>query len=200
MKISEIEALEVHNKIVKKFKQFSDNPEQMNMSQMWKIFKKMWPKNSGVLPVAKRNFKGKIVSSQNDLKNLLSREYKDRLRSRPMRPDLKYLKERRKKIFEMKMKIAKANHSSEWTMAQLDTALSNLKNNKSRDPNGYVNETFKDGIIGEDLKMSLLLMMNKLKLHQMVPLQMRLANITTIPKSGSRLELKMREVSSDALF
>ena len=90
----------------------------------------------------------------------------------------------------MKMKIAKANHSSEWTMAQLDTALSNLKNNKSRDPNGYVNETFKDGIIGEDLKMSLLLMMNKLKLHQMVPLQMRLANITTIPKSGSRLELK----------
>ena len=126
-KISEIEALEVHNKIVKKIKQFSDNPEQINMSQMWKIFKKMWPKNSGVLPVAKRNFKGKIVSSQNDLKNLLSREYKDRLRSRPMRPDLKYLKERRKKIFEMKMKIAKANHSSERTMAQLDTALSNLK-------------------------------------------------------------------------
>ena len=37
-------------------------------------------------------------------------------------------------------------------MDDLDLALTNLKNNKSRDPEGYANEIFKHGVIGQDLK------------------------------------------------
>ena len=97
--------------------------------------------------MAKRNHKGKIVSGPRDIKNLLAREYKDRLRSRPIRPDLVSLQRRRKKIFQMKMKLAQRRQSPDWTRAGLDLALSNLKTNKSRDPEGYVNEIFKLGVI-----------------------------------------------------
>ena len=36
-------------------------------------------------------------------------------------------------------------------MKDLDRALSNLKNNRSRDVEGYINKIFKIGVIGLDL-------------------------------------------------
>ena len=100
------------------------------------------------------------------------------------------MKVRRKIIFKLKMKLASMKQSPDWSMADLDLALSNLKNNKSRDPNGYINEIFKDGVIGENLKKSLLLMMNKLKKGKLIPKVMNVANVTTVPKKGSRILLK----------
>ena len=87
--IFKLEAEENHNNIVKNFKKFSDNPENVNLHQVWKLMKKIWPKSASTVPVAKKNHKGKIVSGPNDLTNLLATEYRDRLRSRPVRPDLK---------------------------------------------------------------------------------------------------------------
>ena len=107
-----------------------------------------------------------------------------------MRPDLVALKKRRKKIFTMKMKLAQRRNSPDWTMDDLDLALSNLKNNKSRDPEGYANEMFKHNIIGKDMKKSLLVMMNKLKRQRLIPKLMNFANVTTVHKKGSRLLLK----------
>jgi hypothetical protein len=43
----------------------------------------------------------------------------------------------------MKMKLAHRRKSSDWSLSDLDKALSDLKNNKSRDPQGYINEIFK---------------------------------------------------------
>ena len=86
------------------------------------------------------------------------------------------------------MKLAGSRKSSDWKMTDLEKALSNLKNNKSRDYSGYINEIFKPDVIGEDLKNSLLLMFNKLKAKQMIPRFMNIANITTVPKAGSRLD------------
>ena len=189
--IFEIEAEENRNKIMKNFKHFSDNPETINMQQMWKLLKRIWPKTGSSLPVAKKNHKGKIVTGPRDLKNLLAREYKDRLRSQPVRPDLDALRKRRRRLFKKKMELAQKRTSPDWTMDDLDLAISNLKNNKSRDPEGYANEIFKHGVIGQDLKLSLLMMMNKVKRQKMIPKAvMNVANVTTVPKRGSRLLLK----------
>ena len=70
-------------------------------------------------------------------------------------------------------------------MSDLDTVLKNLKNIKSRDHAGYINEIFKPGVIGTDLKMSLLIMFNRLKESRLIPSFMQYANITTVPKRGS---------------
>ena len=58
------------------------------------------------------------------------------------------------------------------------------------DPNGMVNETFKNGYIGTDLKEALLIFLNEVKRKQFIPHSMTLGNITTIYKSkGSRLDM-----------
>jgi hypothetical protein len=107
-----------------------------------------------------------------------------------VRPDLCSLKLRKSKIFKMKLKSAEANFSDLWKMSDLENALADLKDNKSRDNDGLINEIFKKNVIGTDLKKSLLLMFNKLKKEQLIAIFMNYANITTVPKQGSKLLLE----------
>ena len=90
----------------------------------------------------------------------------------------------------MQLKIAEDNASAPRKMSDLERALKDLKNNKSRDHAGYINDIFKIGVIGSDLKKSLLLMFNDLKKNKMIAIFMRYANITTVPKKGSLTELE----------
>ena len=186
--IADVEAGEKREKILKHFKFFSENPDKIEMQKMWKMLKRVCPKLKPTLPCAKRNLKGKIVSSQKDIKNLLAAEYKNRLRTRPLRDDLKMVGIRKADLFELKMKLSKMQESEPWSENDLEVALRDLKNNKSRDFEGYANEIFKSGIIGSDLKKSLLIMFNCLKKENLIPKFMKYANVTTVPKSGSLLE------------
>ena len=174
--IASLEAKENRDKIMKNFEYFSENPEKIQVQKMWKSLKNICPKLKPTLPSAKRNLKGKIVSSQKDIKQVLAAEYKNRLRTRPMRNDLKSVKYRKNKIFNMKMNLSKLRKSKSWTVQDLELALKGLKNNKSRDYEGYVNEIFKNGVIGSDLKRSLLIMFNNLKKENMIPQFMNFAN------------------------
>ena len=181
-----MEAEEDRNKLVDNFQYFSYIPDSLNMSQMWKLMKKLWPKVGISLPTAKRNHKGKIVSGARELKTLLAKEYKERLRTRPVRPDLKQMKSRKQRIFKIKMKLAESRTSPDWTMSDLDDALARLKNNKSRDNDGFIKEIFKKNVIGLDLKKSLLTMLNRLKKAKLIAKFMNFSNITTVPKKGPR--------------
>ena len=189
-KIAQFEAEENRKIIVDNFSQFAEDPENIDRGKMWKLLGKLWPKNGISIPTAKRNHKGRIISAPGELKKLLAKEYKDRLRLRPFRPDMKNMKKRKTKIFKLKMRLAKKNNSSEYTMENLEAALNNLKRKKSRDSDGLINEIFKLDVIGINLKKSLLVMFQKLKKEKLIPMLMNFANITTVPKSGSRMELK----------
>ena len=68
------------------------------------MVKKKWPKTPPTIPTAKRNHRGKIISCPTGIKKILSKEYKHRLRARPVRPDLESMKVRKNLIFRMKMK------------------------------------------------------------------------------------------------
>jgi hypothetical protein len=183
--ISNLEAEQTYQLLKKQFERFSDNPESINLQEVWKVLKKVCPKQVSTVPMAKKNHKGDLVTNCNELKKLLAKEYKQRLRNRPVRGDLIGLKKRRKEIFDLQLRIAEETSSEPWSMDDLDRALKDLKNNKARDHAGYVNEIFKHGVIGTDLKKSLLLMLNKLKVNNLIPTFMRFANITTVPKKGS---------------
>ena len=52
--ISSLEAEEIYHKIVKQFTRLSDDPEQINVQQMWKLSNKLWPKNKSSVPAAKK--------------------------------------------------------------------------------------------------------------------------------------------------
>ena len=190
IKISNIEAEINFEKIKSNFENLSQDPENVNITEIWKKLNKLWPKFTPTLPAAKKNHFGKVVSDSKELKKLLAKEYTERLRTRPVRNDISELEDRKKAIFEIKMKIAESNKSKKWTMLDLEEALGDLKNNKARDDEGLLNEIFKMNVIGDDLKKSLLLMFNRLKEKQVIPLFMNYANITTVPKKGSRLLLE----------
>ena len=54
--------------MLKHFKNISDNPDNVNMSQIWKKMDKLWPKVGSNLPSAKKNHKRRIVSYHMSLK------------------------------------------------------------------------------------------------------------------------------------
>ena len=177
---------EINREILKKhFNQFSRDPENINMTEMWKTLKKIFPKNKNSVPVAKKDYRGKLITDPKQIRILLAQEYKQRLRNRPSRPD--FVKQKRNKIdiFDLQMKIAERKSNFPWKMNNLDLALKQLKNNKARDHAGYLNEIFKSGVIGENLKLSLLQLCNNIRSSGKIPKFMKYANITTVPKKGS---------------
>ena len=188
--IGDIEAECNRNKIMTHFRSYSEDPENIHLNQVWKTLKKLGPKLKQKIPSAKKNHSGRLISEPKKLKQLLVKEYKNRLRARPARPDFVNLEKRKNRIFQLKMQIASKNKSKLWTMDDLEKALRTLKINRSRDPEGLINEIFKKKVIGSDLKNSLLMMFNKIKEEQIIPLFMNNANITTVPKRGSRLLLE----------
>ena len=72
--------------------------------------------------------------------------------------------------------------SKPWSITDLESVLKALKGNKSRDPHGLINDLFKLGIIGNDLKKSLLLMYNKIREKFEIPDFVQWANITSLYK------------------
>ena len=74
-------------------------------------------------------------------------------------------------------------------MIELDKVLKSLKAGKSKDPNNYVCELFKPGVIGSDLKLSIPMMMNQMKSQTSIPESLRTAQITILHKKGCKLDL-----------
>ena len=74
--------------------------------------------------------------------------------------------------------------------SNLEKATKSLKNNQSRDPNNMINELFKPGIAGADLKIAVLELMNLIQSTLIVPNFMQYADITSIFKNkNSRMSL-----------
>ena len=77
-----------------------------------------------------------------------------------------------------------------WTLEDLEEVLKKLKNNQSRDPNGMINELFKPGIAGRDLKKALVDLMNIILSTFFIPEYMEYSDITSLFKlKGSRMLL-----------
>ena len=125
--ISNLEAEINHNLIKEHFEKYKEDPEKVNLQQVWKTMGKLWPKAGTSLPTAKKNHAGKLVSEPKELKKLLAKEYKQRLRVRPVRPDFEQLEIRKERIFNMKLKLAEANSSILWTLGDLEDALRDIK-------------------------------------------------------------------------
>ena len=124
-------------------------------------------------PSAKYNHKGKLITDPKQLKTTLAKEYKDRLRQRPVRPDLIEMKQLRNKLIKLKLQDSRQRKSKSWTMEDLEIVLKSLKKGKSRGPGGLSNELFKNPVIGMDLKKSLLMMVNKIKENIFIPPMMK---------------------------
>ena len=87
-------------------------------------------------------------------------------------------------LCEKRLKIVKNIKSEPWSMGQLDKVLISLKKKKCRDPQGYINELFQYDSLGQNLKESILTMLNKTKDLLEIPHMMLNVNVVMIPKPG----------------
>ena len=93
------------------------------LSEMWKTKKSLWPKKSQSIPTGKKDHKGKLLTGPKDIKKLLEKEYRERLRKKPSHPNLIDLDSLKKEEFEAKLKESKHNESEAWTMGELEYIL-----------------------------------------------------------------------------
>ena len=75
-------------------------------------------------------------------------------------------------------------------MEDLDLVLKHLKKGKARDPHGWTNELFSTDVAGKQLKLSMLMLLNKMKHENYIPEFIRLADVATIYKGkGEKCDL-----------
>ena len=174
----------------KLFTKFCNESSSINITEMWKLKKTIWPNKKESLPTGKLNNKGRIVTDSEELKELYLNEFKERLRSRPSHPEFKEIHDLKDSIFQLTIEKAKSILSNDWTMQDLEIVLKEIKKGKSRDSEGISRDIFHTSIIGNNLKLSLLIMFNKLKQEGKIPVFMKKAIISPIPKKGSQFQLK----------
>jgi Txe/YoeB family toxin of Txe-Axe toxin-antitoxin module len=183
-------AEENRQKVIDSFQTLAGNSDLVNTNGMWNIKKKVFPKISQAKPTGKKNSAGQIITSPEGLKNMYLETYKHRLRHRPIKEDLEEIKTLKVNLFYLRLNLAKQSRSETWDMKRLDKVLLSLKTKKARDPHGLVNDLFKPGLIGADLKLSLLKLLNLIKETSSIPEFAQWANITSLFKGkGDRLDL-----------
>ena len=195
-KLDEIEELldeETATKNANTVKEHIENMETIdeNFSNLgfWKLRKKLSPKFEDP-PMAKKDKDGNIITAPEALKKLYVDTYRERLRNREMKPELMDIYFLKKELWDYRNEEMKNEKANRWNNKDLEAVIKKLKNNISRDPNGMINEVFKDGFIGTDLKEALLNLFNGIKSNLFIPMFMTLSNITTIYKNkGSMMDL-----------
>ena len=85
-------------------------------------------------------------------------------------------------LFFLRLDTAKKEKSAQWTIEDLNEILKGLKEGKCKDPDGLIREIFKEEVIGDDLRVSMLTLLNKIKDTGIIPSFMRCANISAIYK------------------
>ena len=180
-------------KVTENFKAINVSEGDLSHQGIWKIKKKYFPKIKPSLPVGKKNMKKQLITNPSELKELYLETFKHRLRQRPAQPGFEYLLEIQNELYNFRVELAKEDKTPPWSMSDLEDALKDLKNGKCRDPEGLIREVFKEDVIGDDLKNSLLLLLNKIKETRKFPAFMQMANICAIYKGRG----DMNDLDSD---
>ena len=140
--------------------------------------------------MGKKDRKGNIITNHEGLKHLYLQTYVNRLRNRPIKPDFEEIRRLKMELFELRLKLSKNTKSQPWNLEHLEKAIKGLKNEKARDPNGLINEIFKEGVAGKDFKLSLLAFFNRIREKSFIPDFVELADVATIYKGkGEKCDL-----------
>ena len=163
-------------------------PEEgkIDAQKFWKIKKRLFPKSMDP-PSVMMDKDGNLLTTDKAIENRAIEVYKERLEPNEIQEHLKAYEETNNKLCETRLKLTKLNKTDPWTIEDLEEALKDLGNNKSRDALNYANELFKEGVTGSDLKLATLKLMNQIKDKQQYPKALEQCNITSLYKhKGSR--------------
>ena len=136
-----------------------------------------------------KNAQGKLITNPKEKIKVTLEHFQNRMRKRDIKDDTKEVDDLNTKLVYKRLYLAKQNKSPPFEIKELEEVLTSLKPGKSKDPDDYICELFKDGVIGVDLKTSILMMMNKIKDDVKVPACLKNSNITILHKKNCKLDL-----------
>ena len=189
-KLAKLCAESNYSKIMEEIADLECEEGGINVGKLWKLKKKLSPTCRDP-PTAMLDKEGNLVTSPRQIESLAVEAFKERLENRTINEELKELKSNKDKLCKLRLKLASKNITPDWTIKDLEKVLKFMKNNKSRDPHGYINELCKDKSAGADLKNAVLKLMNRIKTEQKYPEALQIANISAIYKNkGAKNEFE----------
>ena len=141
---------------------------KINSNELWKLKKRLCPKSRDP-HCAMLDANGNLLTSDKAIQDRALEVYSERLEANTMKENLKDLESDTNTLCEIRLKLTEKNKTEPWTMEDLQFALKQLENEKSRDPEGYNNELFKESVAGDDLLLAVLKLMNMMKEKQRYP-------------------------------
>ena len=151
-------------------------------TQIWKQMKRAYPNKTKPVPTGVMNIEGKVITNPKEKRKVILDHFTHRMRKRPVMDEIREISDLNEQLCQKGLKLAKNVRSQPFTIEELEATLKTLIKGKSRDPDMLVCDIFKEDVLGEDLKMSLLVMFNKMKQETKIPECIRTANITMIHK------------------
>ena len=85
-----------------------------------------------------KHIQGEVKIKGQDVKNIYQKEYKHRLRPRPILPEIHNLESLQDQLFQVRLESASKMLSPPWKMSELEKVLSSLKTGKARDHSGLI--------------------------------------------------------------
>jgi hypothetical protein len=140
----------------------------INSGKLWKLKKKLH-KNFVDPPTAMKDSRGRLLTDKDSILSETLKHYKKVLENRTITEGLETHQTDREDLALKRLEQASMNKTPAWDMEDLTEAIKSLKNNKSSDSFGFINELFKPSVIGSDLKEGLLNLKNKIKETQVYP-------------------------------
>ena len=158
----------------------------MSSGKLWALKKQLCPRTRDP-PTGMLDTSGNLVTDEDKIAEMALNHYEKVLENKPMKETLSHIKDAKEILSEKLMEIARRNKTPPWNMKELDAALKHLKEDKSRDPEGIANEVFLLENSGDDMKLAILKLMNRIKKEQIYPKCLRKCNISSIwKKKGPR--------------
>ena len=187
--ITEECASKEYEKLVKVINDLETEAGGTDSTNVWKQFRKAYPKKNKPIPTGVKNLKGKVITNPEEKKTVTLKHFKHRLRKRPNHEDTEEIAIVNEDTFIKRIEAAKLNQSPPFSMTELNKVLKNLKSGKAKDSEGYISELVKDGVIGNNLKESRLMMFNCMKYEMCIPDCLRTAHVTILHKKNCRTDL-----------
>ena len=147
-KSSFLKLIHLDRKIDKKIARFNHElvcnalaeSQTMNKSEFWKLKEQLLPNATDLPHAVLDSFAGNVITDLQNVCDEYCSEFKNRLRHRGAKDEYKEFIPLQNKLCEIRLKTCKNAVSDDFTSDDIKSVISEFKNGKSRDRNGFVDK------------------------------------------------------------
>ena len=125
--LAEKYAEEYYDKIKEKTDGIDSEDAGINSGSLWNLKKELFPKSRDPPTAMKDPVSGNLLTTDEKIQKAAVNVYSKRLENRPIKEDLKHIKDAKEMLCAKLLKLAGTKKTAPWTMKDLDKVLRKLK-------------------------------------------------------------------------